>query len=919
MKIRLICAAAVLALWNVGSAGSALLQPGVKEYTACEGVADFSNASVIFQDQEQCRIAADEILSSGLKRVYAHEALPDRAVLIAVKDSTLGKRLVREYSLAVPKREQGYALRVKGARAAIVGFDAVGALYGAVTFRQLMAERGLVESVAIRDWPDIAYRGGMSIGRGLWKWSVGKDEDERIEELKKGIDELLRHKLNGIEDVTLGWSPTHSVRVFREAFAYARARGIRTLINGSTCLWTNRNCPEGMRPDKWSCVTGVRAYGDKYYCWADDDAIEASANRCIDMVERFQLEDPIVQIHPVDSCLVSDPEEWSKRCEKCRRRWKDGERWKASANLFNIWRKAFDRRLPKASFISPVVPYWISWLQRPEAKRNAVWRQNVTDYWRKLDGALIDGKMAFESWIADRPAFAEYRQLLPLRPVCYTDTYPISPGLFQTCRRKIGTMFEPGGNITYRMTGTDTYGSWESCLLGAEYAWNVNAPGSEPYDGVTFWHPVQDAVGPEVVMTNVLPRICRTFWGKELSPYMVRVMSSGVLPKYLENPLSSVRTWNKVLKNALYDPEQARLQAVGKKGVAKIVDSVDFRRRQLRAAEICASALSEAREHAASLSGFKLRYFNWLVSSAPRWRDRARQLVALGEMDALLESGETEKLLPIVDKALSDIGTDDIRREFSRLSVVLKARSCDAAVPSAGASVGKSVPSGGSWRKAEVWKGERIIDRPVVLNRRNIKILPGSRLVFKDNGRLDVRQGQFRADGVTFAGEGVLTNAWRISVSGGKIEILNSRFHRLFTHNPGGARWFHGGVYLSSPSIRVAGCRFENTQSLAIVNSSDAVVCDSAFSCIDEGAYFLNSAHPRVERNVFDGKNGGKKGIELGGCIHAEIVHNRFDRLALGVYARTGSSYGILCGNAFDGCKRRLSAVESKGTAVISE
>ena len=261
MKIRLICAAAVVALWNVGYAGSALLQPGVKEYTACEGVADFSNASVIFQDQEQCRIAADEIPSSGLKRVYAHEALPERAVLIAVKDSPLGKRLVQEFTLDVPKHEQGYVIRIKGSRAAIVGFDAVGALYGAVTFRQLMAGRGMVENVSIRDWPDIVYRGGMSIGRGLWKWSVGKDEDERIEELKKGIDELLRHKLNGIEDVTLGWSPTHSVRVFREAFAYARARGIRTLINGSTCLWTNRNCPEGMRPDKWPCVTGLRAYG----------------------------------------------------------------------------------------------------------------------------------------------------------------------------------------------------------------------------------------------------------------------------------------------------------------------------------------------------------------------------------------------------------------------------------------------------------------------------------------------------------------------------------------------------------------------------------------------------------------------------------------------------------------------------------
>jgi N-acetyl-beta-hexosaminidase len=158
MKIRLICAAAVLAVWNVGYAESSLLQPGVKEYKASKGVADFSNASVIFQDQEQCRIAADEIPSSGLKRVYAHEALPERAVLIAVKDSPLGKRLVREFALDVPQHEQGYAIRIKGSRAAIVGFDAVGALYGAVTFRQLMAERGLVENVSIRDWPDIVYR-----------------------------------------------------------------------------------------------------------------------------------------------------------------------------------------------------------------------------------------------------------------------------------------------------------------------------------------------------------------------------------------------------------------------------------------------------------------------------------------------------------------------------------------------------------------------------------------------------------------------------------------------------------------------------------------------------------------------------------------------------------------------------------------
>ena len=95
------------------------------------------------------------------------------------------------------------------------------------------------------------------------------------------------------------------------------------------------------------------------------------------------------------------------------------------------------------------------------------------------------------------------------------------------------------------------------------------------------------------------------------------------------------------------------------------------------------------------------------------------------------------------------------------------------------------------------------------------------------------------------------------------------------------------------------------------------MVCDSVFSCADKGVYLLNSSSPRIERNVFDGSGGGKMGLELGGSSHAEIVHNRFDGLVLGVYARTGSSHGLVYGNVFDVCHRRLSAVDSKGSALV--
>ena len=916
MNARVCVAVAVLLVASVGGAESPPLQPGVKEYKAGVGIVNYSAATVIYQDQEQCRIGAGEIPATGRKIAYTGSDNLTDGIMIAVADSVFGRKLVAAFALDVPEKKQGYAIRVDGTRAAIVGHDAIGALYGAETFRQMMANGGKVKSAIVRDWPDIFFRGGVSIGRGLWKWVRGDGGTECLEHLKRGIDELVRHKINGIEEVLL-WHKGQTVEAYREVLAYARARGVRTFFNCHASLWSDCNCPPGMAPQKWPCVTGVRKWSDRYYCWADDAEIEASANRCIDYLLQFGLEDPIVQIHPVDACYVDDPEFWSRRCAKCRARWRDDERWMASANLLNIWRRAFDRRLPKAMFVSPVVPYWISKLEVPQEKQSRLWRQNVVDYWMKLDAALTDRNLAFESWIAARSTFDKYRRLVPHRPVFYTDNYPDNPGLFLTCRRKIGTMCESDGRTGYRMTGTDSYGCWESCLLAAEYAWDAHAPGWEPYDGVTYWHPVLDTTGPEIVMTNVLPRICRTFWGDALAPHMCKVMSSGVLPKYLDNPASAMSMWNKMLRNALFDPGQTGIRPQSGNAARLLEDSRDFRIRQLAAAETCARAFDDARPLAGSLVHFKRSYFDALADAAPRWRDLARWLVARQEVDDAFEGDDIARARTAVRTAVKDVKTQEVRSRLERISALLDARSDDSAVPPGKGRAGKSPPGRRRGRAAEVWHGERIIDGPFIVNRRNVRIMPGAKIMFRGEGCLRVEHGSFHADGATFVGSGVLTNAWRIYISGETIELANCRFDGLSAHNPGGKRWFRGGVRLSSPSVRVTGCRFDSMQSLTLVNCRKAVVEDNVFSCTDSGVYLLDAPESHIARNVFAAHSGGKSGVELSKSPRSEVVHNRFAGLDAGVCAHTGSSHVMVAGNVFEKCGRPVLVRGSKGVVVI--
>ena len=808
---KIFAVLAALVCFTAFASSRPLLHPEVREYASSGASFGISRLEVFHQDQEQCKIGASEIPGVGGCRVWNGEPVEKDGVYVAVASSPLGKMLAKEFSMDVPSKPQGYALYAKAGRVAIVGNDPLGALYGCMTFRQ-MAEDGKTVSATIRDWPDFLYRGNVSLGRGLW--NLGNDEniEGRFEAMKYGIDELMRHKMNLVGDVFRVNKNTSEAMLekWRDLFAYLRARGFKVKIYTTSAIWTRDVHPEGVTLENWHCVTGHRSYYDHYYCWSDDAATENAAKRFVERLERLGVGDAaVVTYHPVDGGGLDDPEEWSKRCENCRKRWKDSERWKASANQMNIWNRVLRAKYPDILFGSCVYPYWVSALKNPEEKRNPVWRQNTIDYWRQLDGAIEDKRFWFSGWIATKKHFEEFRSHVPSRPYAYGDTYPQSSGIFASFHRKLGSMWEEGMHRA-QVSSTDNRARFESCLLAGEFCWNRKSPGAEAYDGVVYYDPLNDHTGPAVIMTNSLVRICRTFWGKDIGPAMVKVFSSGVLPEYISDPVKTVSYWNKLYKDVDYDPSanHGKKDKDKKEGFA-FVDTPEFMLKQCIAAEQCVKALDEAMPHVDTLPKYKRKYFMHFRRHAPRWAACARIQYALRDAMRRLEKESCDDVAKYLKDAQAKCEREyrdiesavwDKEKEthtgqtvvYSRIYwsakhwmeqadkmielVTAKGDSDRVPAPDFVPSAESTDKPPKTFFKTVSWSGEKTIDKPVILNQSRLVVEKGSKIVFRGEGRIYVRYGEMFADGVKFEAQGVLTNDYRIKVHGGKMVLRDCAF-----------------------------------------------------------------------------------------------------------------------------------------------
>ena len=655
---------ATLVLVGMASAFAKMpdLQPCVKDYCALGGEAfSITSLPVFHQNQRQCEIAADETTAKGAKSVWSGEDISRPGIYIAVEGSDCAKRLARDFALDIPAKKQGYALKAAGGRVAIVGHDPVGALYGAVTLAQMAADGGKVEPAAVRDWPDVLYRGSVSIARGLNLLAKGEDAAGRAAALKAGFDMMLRGKFNMFCD-HFGITPESDAKTkafWREVSHYAAERGIWANVYATTAVYQRGNAPKGVTVDSWPCVKQHVSWDDTYYCWADDALTEQAAERFAQYLIDTGAEKSVVNIHPVDGGGWQDPELWSRRCAKCRARWREHERWKASVNQFNIWARVLRKRVPDAIIGSCIYPYTFNALLRPEKDRTAKWNESMPEYWKHLDESLADKDFYFSSWITTSKVMREIRSLIPRRPFHFSDTYPMTAGIFSTYHRKIASCCEEGAATFMTTQGTDIYLHWESLLLMNEALWDKDMPNAENFDGLTYYDAVNDHTGPKGIMEDNLRRICRTFWGHELAPCMEKVLSSGIMPEYLKDPAGKVRYWNRCRKDPLYDPMNPDQEAMLKNvKYAPIVDSIELMKSQVAAAQLCVDALKAAEPLAASLDRFKRKYFMKFFKYAPFWLATARAQLCVREANALVAKGRNAEALTILESGREAVQGD---------------------------------------------------------------------------------------------------------------------------------------------------------------------------------------------------------------------------------------------------------------------
>lgn len=666
MIVRKI-AVLVAALIGTHAFARPLLQPEVKEYAAVSGAMFIvKDLPVIHTAGASLAAAAGEVRAEGPKSVYAGEELPKKGVFIAQRDSDLGRLLVKRYALSVPDKKQGYAIKAADGAVAIVGHDEIGAFYGAETFRQ-MAASGSVEPATVRDWPDILYRGAASAGRGLWQYTEG--ERDRLPMMKAALDELARMKMNVIGDhFWLHYDSDEKLFAFwREVNRYAAERGIFANDYGSTAVYLRYNYPKGKTFDEsWPCVRHHVSWEDMYYCWADDSLTEQAANNYADYVIRAGMEKGILVIHPVDDGFWQNPEDWSRRCAKCRARWNDHERWKASVNQFNIWARVLRKRLPEALIGSCIYPYKFGALMTPEAERSAKWKESMPEYWQKLSENMEDRKFFFSSWICPGVVMRKIREILPKRPFHFSDTYPRTSGIFHAFNRKACTVWEPQSENIFCTQGLDMNGKWESLALISECTWNKDAPCAEIYDGGTYYDPIVDHKGDTLVFTEALPRICATFWGERLAPCMTQVMGSGVMPDYILDPPVHIKYWNSTRRNSLFDPTVKQVD-VGKAKVKPIDDTPELMGAQVKAAEVCVKALVAAEENAKALPPVQRRYFMKLAKGAPYWLATARVKYNVRRANELVGRGENAAALDLLKTAREEATAD-----FDRAAATMK-------------------------------------------------------------------------------------------------------------------------------------------------------------------------------------------------------------------------------------------------------
>ena len=698
----------------------------------------------------------------------------------------------------------------------------------------------------------------------------------------------------------------------RKFLAYARTKGVRAVYMPTTAVYNSWwvKPPEGVTPQTWPCVGLYKPFANNFYCWADDREIEHSAERFADFLEYVGAEDAYLILHPVDTGPDGNPENWMGRCAKCRARWKDGERWKASANQCNIWSRLLRRRCPKAILGSCLYPYTLGLLMTPEDRRDEAFNRDIVEYFRHMDEAVEDPAFNFQSWIIPAAITGQVARLIRKHPVMEFDTFPQDSGIFATYGRHVAPSMITGREPSAFVPYTNPWPlAWETAFFTAAHLMDPDLPGTEPFDGVTYYDPLVDHTGPAVCITNTLRSICRRFWGETLAPDMETFLASGVLPGYIQDTSEVLYWWNRVHRMPLFDPDRD-YKKPGKKAFVEVyTNTLERMQEQAACASVAFEAISRAAEKAkgVSLGRVQRDSLAFRLRSSAYWLAAARTKANLMAFRAAFGRGDLSEAGRLLEKAKSDFERDyataekggsirpkewkldraALQPDLDRAALMMR----EIASPDPSAAEARLGRPWTPWtpapvtkpKDARVWSGHVVVDRPIREANLKLYIEPGTKVEFRGEGRLEFPRGGIVASGVTFTADSVLTNAYRITLERGSFECVSCTFKDLRCVFDGSVRiWAPGSICVnespgvtSGPRPRIEGCRFENCSALGIMPSLKAVYRNN---CAIGGDVALSVCGPSHEAlisgNRFEGQS--KCAVQLLGGDDALLVGNVF-------------------------------------------
>jgi hypothetical protein len=433
-------------------------------------------------------------------------------------------------NLLSPQGEQGYAIRFyqekyRGRTAFLSGSGWQGLLNAGSTFRLLIKKEGAMIfaiEAQITDWPDFKYR-------GLPVWPLPGSFDD----FKRYIDWAFRYKFNRMYTYTTGKRaadgfnlPTHEESLYlRKVNTYAKERGIK--INYAL-TWALAPVTSDENKDGYS---GAAEFNNHYYSWSDDGLLKKRASEIAQFAQ--ETEAGSLLFH----CIDTYEEGWDKSGKSDRARF-GNDRASADANVINIFSGEISRVNPGIELQFVVYPYHVNF-DLPGNENYKMWMKRLTDSISKdvyLTVTEFDKDLT-DSWIAiARQPLAHWINGNAFQWGRYFSTFPAftKTSFYKGRDRDIIIHWEPIGHFNGEVMQ----------LIAAEYAWNVNAPGSgriieektgkinisggnlhyrkETVNGtdVNAWAWFDGTREPKPTSRDLLLKACRLEFGETAAPFI---------------------------------------------------------------------------------------------------------------------------------------------------------------------------------------------------------------------------------------------------------------------------------------------------------------------------------------------------------------------------------------------------------------